>query len=112
MDAQKIIVRNKKIHDAVVARYEKKHGEIFNPREQERLFTLLQRTCDLARVQGALSSSLHVLDVGAGSGNLTKHLVDLGCDVVAADVSSKALAFVRSRFPNIKTSVLNGSDLS
>jgi SAM-dependent methyltransferase len=43
-----------------------------------------------------------VLDVGAGTGMLTRELLDRGCDVVAAEPSPELCAALRERFPSIE----------
>ena len=92
-------------------RYEAKHPEIFNPIEQARL------RAGLAEAIAAIDSGRRppvALDLGCGSGNLTRHLLELGCDVVAADVSPDFLRQVEARFGDtgsLRTLRLNGEDL-
>lgn len=110
-DAQKQIELNVQIHDQIAKRYEVVHGEIFNDVEQERLFLSLEKTLQKVRT-GA--TPLIALDYGCGSGNVTRHLLNLNVNVVAADISEHFLKLVRHRFPSDHLSVLklNGSDLS
>jgi len=105
------IERNIAVHNRVAQKYEALHGEIFNDVEQSRLAAALARARDAIR-SGA--SPLKALDFGCGSGNLSRHMLDLGLDVTAADVSPDFLRLVERRFPNEHLSVLrmNGSDLS
>jgi SAM-dependent methyltransferase len=74
--------------------YDRRHGEIFNPVEQGRLRRALEAA--LAAVGG--ERPRRALDLGCGTGNLTAHLLDLGLEVVAADVSPHFLAVVERRF--------------
>lgn len=89
------IERNIREHDRVAPRYERDHGEIFNPVEQARLRARLSEAVALLRTG---SPEPHALDYGCGSGNLTGHLLDLGCRVTAADVSPAFLALVEARW--------------
>lgn len=104
---QKQVNLNISLHDRIAGKYDRLHGEIFNDIEQERL----ARTLEFARdaIQSD-SSPMRALDFGCGSGNLTKHLLALGFEVTAADVSSKLLELVRSRYPAATTVLLDGRD--
>lgn len=105
------IERNIAVHDRIARQYDARHGEIFNDIEQGRLRAAL--FCALSLVEKR-STTLTALDVGCGSGNLSHHLLDLGLQVVAADVSQGFLDLVEHRFSGrqIKTVRLNGRDLS
>jgi 2-polyprenyl-3-methyl-5-hydroxy-6-metoxy-1,4-benzoquinol methylase len=105
------IRRNISVHDRLARKYERLHGEIFNPIEQARLGTLLVRAAAEVRT-GA--TPLRALDMGCGSGNLTGHLLKLGMQVTAADVSGGFLRLVRERYSSkpVRTHQLNGIDLS
>jgi SAM-dependent methyltransferase len=48
-----------------------------------------------------VSSGMRVLDVGAGTGALTRELVSRGASVAAADPSPEFVAVLRSRFPDV-----------
>jgi ubiquinone/menaquinone biosynthesis C-methylase UbiE len=93
-------------------RYERLHPEIFNPIEQARLRDALAvalEALDKPREE------VLVLDLGCGSGNVTRHLLDLGASVVAADVSPHFLRLVRRRFGRsgrLQTHLVNGHDLA
>jgi ubiquinone/menaquinone biosynthesis C-methylase UbiE len=105
----KSIARNIAVHDRIARKYETIHDEIFNDIEQKRLQAALKRARDLVQTG---SDPLHALDLGCGSGNLTRHLLNLGMDVTSADVSSGFLDLVRSRYPAASALQMNGSDLS
>lgn len=105
------IARNIAVHDRIARKYDARHDEIFNDREQARLAALL------AEAKAAIRTGhepLRALDFGCGSGNLTAHLLKLGFAVTAADVSSSFLALVKGRFAGHALAVhrLNGRDLS
>ena len=108
MNAERDIVRNRVAHDRIGAAYDERHPEIFNVIEQGRLRTALRRAFGDVRT-GARPP--RALDVGAGTGNLSSHLVTLGADVTAADVSAELLAVLNERLPAVETLVVNGRDL-
>ena len=105
------IERNIAVHNQVAQKYEKLHGEIFNEIEQGRLASAL------ARARDSISTGANppkALDFGCGSGNLSRHMLALGLEVTAADVSTDFLRLVERRFPSERLSLLqmNGKDLS
>jgi ubiquinone/menaquinone biosynthesis C-methylase UbiE len=92
--------------------YERIHGEIFNPIEQQRLHDALRRATDAVRTG---SGPFTALDYGCGSGNLTRHLIALGFQTVSADVSEHFLKLIEKEFSqsgSSSTLKLNGRDLS
>lgn len=91
----KEIARNVALHDKVARKYEKLHGEIFNPEEQQRLADFLRRARDAIE---SGSQPYRALDFGCGSGNLSRHLLALGFEVTAADVSRGFLDLVMERY--------------
>jgi len=104
------ILVNEKIHNRISGSYEGRHGEIFNNIEQTRLRDVLVRSLSAIHQDIPLRS----LDIGCGSGNLTRHLLELGASVTSADVSQGFLDLVRNQFGDllVDTIKLNGSDLS
>lgn len=111
-DCSKYIKKNKTIHDKVLSKYNKIHTDIYNPTEQSRI----KENLGYAVQQIDTSTKIPlILDFGAGTGNLTSHLINLNAQVVAADVSKKCLEFVNNSFVStnrIETLLLNGTDLS
>lgn len=109
-DAQQIAT-NVAVHDRIARKYDALHGEIFNDVEQARLHDWLRRARDAVQT-GA--EPIQALDFGCGSGNLTRHLLSLGMEVTAADISEAFLDLVRSRFEGepVRTLHMNGRDLS
>ena len=105
------IERNIAVHNQVAQKYERLHGEIFNEIEQSRLVSVLARARDAVST-GA--DPLKALDFGCGSGNLSRHMLALGLEVTAADVSPNFLRLVERRFGCERLSLLqmNGKDLS
>ncbi|MBX9927497.1 MAG: class I SAM-dependent methyltransferase [Gemmatimonadaceae bacterium] len=109
--AQSAITENRRVHDRAAARYDAGHPEIFNDVEQARLAATIPRV--LAEVRDAQGPP-RVLDVGAGTGNLTRHFLAAGAHVTAADLSEGMLAIVRGRFAHtgrLETLPLDGVDL-
>lgn len=109
------IQQNIRAHDRVVDSYEETHGEIFNPVEQTRLRGALERAVRAIQTEGGSARSIHALDVGAGTGNLTRHLVELGATVTAADISPRCLRRIEQQYGasgRVQTLQLNGRDLA
>ena len=112
MNHEKSIQYNIRKHDKEVGSYKKKHNEIYNFIEQNRINLLLNG------IRGSYFSpndTVNAFDLGCGTGNLTKHLLELGIDVTAADVSSKSLEYLSAsvkKNAKLKTVLLNGVDLS
>lgn len=103
---------NQEIHDRIAGTYEICHTEIFNPIEQARLRQMLQQSLNI--LSNPLSDS-KALDYGCGSGNLTRHLVEMGVNVVAADVSPAFLKDVQRKYGKtgkVDTLQINGYDLA
>lgn len=105
-----LIARNIRAHDKIAKRYEAQHAEIFNEIEQQRLVLALGEALSLVT---SARSEWVALDFGCGTGNLTKHLSNLGCQVIAADVSKACIDLVLSKEYQTQVSgrVLNGRDL-
>jgi ubiquinone/menaquinone biosynthesis C-methylase UbiE len=101
---------NIKTHNKLAKKYEHMHGEIYNEYEQLRLSE------ELTTAIAEITTDSHIkvaLDFGCGAGNLTRHLSNLGCEVLACDVSRGFLDLVTSRkyLQNVKSVHLNGHDL-
>jgi len=103
---------NKRAYNAIAPLYEDRHSEIFNFVEQNRICDVLKWGIGNIRTSSKIP---RVLDFGAGTGNLTRHLLNLGVSVVASDVSSGCLRELKSSNGESKLlelSLLNGHDLS
>ena len=112
MKSKSEIEFNIKVHDRVAGRYEKIHDEIFNEVEQARIRNVLEQVIKTVK---SSQENLKALDVGCGSGNLTRHLIDLGIYTVSADISEKFLKIIGQRFSNTRLSEtlkINGRDLA
>jgi len=106
------IAYNVRVHDSLFHHYEDLHDEIFNPIEQARLHRTLERA---TRWVTTGSEPLAALDYGCGTGNVTRHLVELGLRVTAADVAGNFLKLVEERYGHtgrVTALKVNGQDLS
>lgn len=93
-------------------KYERRHGEIFNAVEQERLKKALSTAVEAVRTG---TKPLKALDYGCGSGNLTRYLIELGMETTSADISEGFLAMIERNFFQTglsKVLTINGKDLS
>jgi ubiquinone/menaquinone biosynthesis C-methylase UbiE len=112
MNDPQAIARNRSGHDRFAGVYDERHPEIFNDVEQARLAAAIARAVSLA-ADGA-SGPVRALDVGSGTGNITRRLIALGARVTAADLSRKLLAEVTRRYGasgQLTTLELNGRNL-
>lgn len=107
------IAENRAAHDRLLGGYDDQHPEIFNPIEQERLARSVHRA-GAAITTATPPDSRVLLDVGAGTGNLTAHLLRSRGRVIASDLSEGMLAALAHRYaatPRLSTQALNGTDL-
>lgn len=103
-DETSLVERSRRRYRRAHRGYDRAHPEIFNEIEQARLRAALSRAA-------AEAPGKRALDFGCGSGNVTAHLVELGMDVTAADVSPEFLRAVERRL-GVQTLRLNGRDLA
>ncbi len=102
----------KKAHNGISSQYERLHSEIFNPIEQERLGRALSIAINEVNTD---SESLTAFDYGCGSGNLTRHLIEVGIETISADVSDSFLSLIERNFSHTglsKVLKINGTNLS
>jgi ubiquinone/menaquinone biosynthesis C-methylase UbiE len=112
MKTKEKIQSNIKVHDKIANKYKKIHDEIFNDVEQARIRSTIAQ---VVKVVKSKEKTLKALDVGCGSGNLTRHLIDLGVYTVSADVSDNFLKLVKQNFSSTglsETLKINGRDLA
>ena len=112
MGTQDEIKHNIKAHNRIARKYEKIHDEIFNDVEQARLNSIINQA---AQAITSGSNPLLAMDIGCGSGNLTRHLINLGVITVSADVSENFLEIIEQTFSHTglsRTLQINGADLS
>ena len=103
---------NVTVHRSEAKYYEMLHPEVYSNQEQKRIIVKL-KTIDLLIV----SNQRNALDVGAGTGNLTGKLLQMGYNVTATDISPEMCHILKKKylpyFPS-KLTVINSpiEDLS
>jgi 2-polyprenyl-3-methyl-5-hydroxy-6-metoxy-1,4-benzoquinol methylase len=102
--ARRILEENVRVHRAEALFYERLHPEIFNWYEQR----CLNR--DLLTLRRQLPHGSRVLDVGCGTGNVTRKLAAFGYRVTALDISPEMLAILRGRVSAEVELVASGVD--
>ncbi|MBW3536567.1 MAG: methyltransferase domain-containing protein [Actinobacteria bacterium] len=90
-------------YDAVADRYAQEVGDELDDKPIDRALY----AC-LAELVGA---GAKVGDVGCGPGHVTKHLADLGLDVVGVDPSPGMIAVARRRYPRLAFRLASLTDL-
>lgn len=106
------IAHNRSAHDRLGGAYDGNHLEIFNDIEQDRLVDAIAGA--MAAAGEGRSAPIRALDVGCGTGNLSRHLLNAGAQVTGADLSTKLLDEATRRFAasgRFETVPLNGRDL-
>ncbi len=73
--------------------YELLHPEVYSRREQQRVWRQL-RTVD----KQIRNNQKRALDVGAGTGNLTGKLLEMGYSVVATDISPEMCGILKKKY--------------
>ena len=112
LDHNDIVGFNIRAHDEIASKYDENHIEIFSPIEQQRVRKVLHEAYQ--HLRNAPHERNVLLDFGAGTGNLTHYLLELGLPVIAADVSPVCLDVVKTKYGNhtgLATLVLNGHDI-
>lgn len=82
----KNVINNKYVHDKVSSKYNRRHFEIYNLYEQERLWNIIK---DITK--SFEKKNLNVLDFWSGTWNLTHFFLENNCNVTSLDVSKKSL---------------------
>ncbi len=112
MKKEKLIEYNIRSYDRNYKKYEQMHGDIFSPIEQERLRKHLSLAIKYLKTS---LTQKEALDYGCGTGNLTRHLIDLGFHVVSADITENFLSLIKDKYSHTgksETLKINGQDLS
>ena len=106
------LLKCRKASDEDSSEYDSKHVEIYNSTEQQRIKQVLKDA--IAQIKTG-TEGFTVLDFGAGTGNLTKHLLDLNTTVIAADISPRYLSQLKNKMHNpdkLELILLKGKNLS
>ncbi|HEY3316903.1 MAG TPA: methyltransferase domain-containing protein [Coriobacteriia bacterium] len=104
------VKRNVVLHNRIANLYDDWHPEIFTEVEQTRLRAALE---EAAAATGKSPDRIAAMDLGCGSGNVTRHLVEMGFCVTATDVADNFLTLVEKRWGatgRLRTVLLNGED--
>jgi SAM-dependent methyltransferase len=91
---QRVAEANRLYYAATAATYDATENCVVDPRAQEELRADVSA---IARMFSKAPSDVTVLDACAGSGNLTRKLLDAGLRVTALDISPDLLARLRAR---------------
>ncbi len=83
---------NKELHDLEAQYYDILHGEIWNFYEQSKTRRDLRKIAEIIQKE-----TLNVLDVGAGTGNLTLKFLTSGNTVTAIDISEEMLKVLSNK---------------
>ena len=103
---------NKEAHDKIGLVYDRKHTEIYNEIEQNRLNKTIAKLLTVFKSQDNVS----VLDFGSGTGNLALKFLSCNCLVTAADVSEKSLSVLLQKTEDrykdrLKTVILASNEI-
>jgi len=104
---------NINVHRLEAQYYEQLHPEVYSRKEQQRITETLQVIDKLV-----IDNHRNVLDIGAGSGNLTGKLLRMDYNVTAVDISKEMCAIIGKKYDsylrNGKLTVINSpiEDLS
>jgi ubiquinone/menaquinone biosynthesis C-methylase UbiE len=90
---EKIYQANIAVHRKEAQYYELIHPEVYGKQEQKRIAQKLQTLDKLIS-----NNQKNALDIGAGTGNLTGRLLQMGYNVVAVDISAEMCAILKSKF--------------
>jgi ubiquinone/menaquinone biosynthesis C-methylase UbiE len=88
------------VHRLEAQYYELFHPEVYSKVEQERIVRMLETIDKLLR-----NNQKSALDVGAGTGNLTGKLLQMGYSVIAVDISPEMCKILQRKY---ETYVQNG----
>lgn len=91
---EKVKSENIRVYAAEAATYDLAHPEVWNWYEQKRYRRLLAQCLNGVRPSDSL-----IVDIGAGTGNLSLKFLEAGCRVISIDISSEMLSRLESKIP-------------
>lgn len=92
---RKVLLSNIELYHKEARVYDQIHFDIWNSKEQERISHVLERTTSLID-----DNSGKALDFGAGTGNLTGKLLQMGFEVCAVDISKEMCSILKNKYKN------------
>jgi 2-polyprenyl-3-methyl-5-hydroxy-6-metoxy-1,4-benzoquinol methylase len=93
---ERILEANVAVHKIEAKYYELMHPEVYSKCEQERVASILQMVNNLVAVDGV--NEKKALDFGAGTGNLTGKLLQMGYHVTALDISTEMCKILEKKY--------------
>jgi ubiquinone/menaquinone biosynthesis C-methylase UbiE len=90
---EKIHEANVSVHQQEAQYYELLHPEVYSKQEQKRIVAKLKMIDRLVT-----NNQKSALDVGAGTGNLTGKLLQMGYKVTAVDISTEMCAILQTKY--------------
>ena len=96
---EKIHDANIEVHRFEAEHYELLHPEVYHREEQQRINSTLMMADNLIE-----NNQKKALDFGAGTGNLTSKLLQMGYSVTAIDISPEMCAILKKRYESYLTS--------
>lgn len=92
-NSEQIHEANIRVHRFEAAYYELFHPEVYGKREQKRINHKLRAASSLVK-----DNMKKALDIGAGTGNLTGKLLQMGYNVTAVDISAEMCQILQRRY--------------
>ena len=93
---ERIFEANVAVHKIEAKYYELMHPEVYSKCEQKRVASILQMVNNLVAVDGV--NEKRALDFGAGTGNLTGKLLQMGYHVTALDISAEMCKILEKKY--------------
>ena len=93
---EKILKANVAVHKSEAKYYELMHPEVYNKFEQKRVISSLKIVDKLVAVDS--DRKKRALDFGAGTGNLTGKLLQMGYHVTALDISTEMCTILEKKY--------------
>jgi 2-polyprenyl-3-methyl-5-hydroxy-6-metoxy-1,4-benzoquinol methylase len=93
---ERILEANVAVHKTEAKYYELMHPEVYSKCEQKRVASKLQTVNNLVAVDGV--NKKRALDFGAGTGNLTGKLLQMGYHVTALDISAEMCNILEKKY--------------
>ena len=93
--SQKLVQsENKKLYAFEASTYDVAHPEVWNWYEQKRINRLLEKT-----FEKIVLPNPKIIDIGAGTGNLSLKYLKKGAEVISVDISNEMLLALKAKVP-------------